>query len=54
MLKQTLRLIVLSLVASAVAAPAAPAAPAPLDLELLGRTPAGGEATAEIAASALL
>jgi hypothetical protein len=30
--------------------PAALATPAPLDLELLGRTPAGGEATAEIAA----
>jgi hypothetical protein len=50
MLKQTLRLIVLSLAALAVSAPAALAAPAPLDLELLGRTPAGGEATAEIAA----
>ena len=50
MLKQTLRLIVLSLAVSAVAAPATFAAPAPLDLELLGRTPAGGEATAEIAA----
>jgi len=50
MLKQTLRLIALSLAALAVAAPAALATPAPLDLELLGRTPAGGEATAEIAA----
>lgn len=50
MLKQTLRLIVLSLAVSAVVAPATFAAPAPLDLELLGRTPAGGEATAEIAA----
>lgn len=50
MLKQTLRLIVLSMAVSALLAPAAPAAPAPLDLELLGRTPAGGEATAEIAA----
>ncbi len=50
MLKQSLRLIVLSLAVSALVVPAAPAAPAPLDLELLGRTPAGGEATAEIAA----
>jgi hypothetical protein len=50
MLKQTLRLIVLSLAALAIAAPSAFATPAPLDLELLGRTPAGGEATAEIAA----
>lgn len=50
MLKQTLRLIVLSLVLPAVVVPGAHAAPTPLDLELLGRTPAGGEATAEIAA----
>lgn len=50
MLRQTLRLIVLSLAVSALIAPAALASPAPLDLELLGRTPAGGEETAEIAA----
>lgn len=50
MLKQTLRLIVLSMAVSAVAVPAALAAPSQLDLELLGRTPAGGEAAAEIAA----
>jgi hypothetical protein len=50
MLKQTLRLIVLSLAVLAATVPAALASPAPLDLELLGRTPAGGEATAEIAA----
>jgi hypothetical protein len=50
MLKNTLRLTVLSMAASAFIAPAALADPAPLDLELLGRTPAGGEATAEIAA----
>jgi len=50
MLKRTLRLMTLSLAALAFAAPAASAAPAPLDLDLLGRTPAGGEATAEIAA----
>jgi hypothetical protein len=48
--KRTLRLTVLSMAASALLAPAAIAAPAPLDLDLLGRTPAGGEATAEIAA----
>jgi hypothetical protein len=50
MLKRTLRLMTLSLAALALTAPVAAAAPAPLDLELLGRTPAGGEATAEIAA----
>ena len=50
MLKNKLHLIVLSMAASALTAPAALAAPAPLDLALLGRTPAGGEATAEIAA----
>lgn len=50
MLKKSLLSIALSLAASAVVAPAAFAAPAPLDLELLGRTAAGGETTAEIAA----
>jgi hypothetical protein len=48
--KRTLRLMTLSLAALALTAPVAAAAPAPIDLELLGRTPAGGEATAEIAA----
>lgn len=50
MLKKTLIPIALSLVAATLVAPAALAAPAPLDLELLGRTAAGGETTAEIAA----
>ncbi|HEX6152066.1 MAG TPA: choice-of-anchor I family protein [Solirubrobacterales bacterium] len=40
----------LALAALATAVPAAFAAPEPLDLGFLGRTPAGGEATAEIAA----
>jgi hypothetical protein len=47
---RTLLLTVLSIAASALLAPTAFAAPTPLDLDLLGRTPAGGEATAEIAA----
>lgn len=50
MLKKSLIPIALSLAASALMAPTAFAAPAPLDLELLGRTAAGGETTAEIAA----
>lgn len=50
MLKQTLRLMILSMVALVASASAAAAAPAPLDLDLLGRTAAGGEATAEISA----
>lgn len=50
MLRQALRLMLLSLAVSALAAPAAVAAPEPLDLDLLGRTAGGGEGTAEIAA----
>lgn len=50
MLKQTLRPIVLSLAVPALLAPTAHATSAPVDLDLLGRTPAGGEASAEIAA----
>src|ERR1044072_7570507 len=50
MLKNTLRLTVLSMAASAFIAPAALADPAPLHLALLGRTPAGGATTAESAA----
>lgn len=50
--KPFLLLLLLSLATAALAAaaPGALAAPAPLDLDLLGRTAAGGEATAEIAA----
>jgi hypothetical protein len=43
-------LALVSLLSLFLLAPAATAAPAPLDLDFLGRTPAGGEATAEIAA----
>jgi hypothetical protein len=50
MTKNSLRLMFLSLTAVLLLAPAATAAPEPLDLGFLGRTPAGGEATAEIAA----
>jgi hypothetical protein len=45
-----LQLTFLAFAALAAAAPGAFAAPAPLDIDLLGRTPAGGEGTAEIAA----
>jgi hypothetical protein len=46
----TLRLTALTTLACLLLAPAAPAAPEPVDLTLLGRTAAGGEAAAEIAA----
>jgi hypothetical protein len=48
--KKLFQATVLALGALAASATSAFAAPAPLDLDLLGRTPAGGEATAEIAA----
>ncbi len=50
MLKNPLRLAALFLLVFACAAPPALAAPAPLDLDFLGRTAAGGKETAEIAA----
>lgn len=49
-LKKPFLLMSLAIAALAAAAPSAFAAPASLDLDLLGRTAAGGEATAEIAA----
>jgi hypothetical protein len=48
--KKLFQATVLALGALAASATSAFAAPAPLDIDLLGRTPAGGEATAEIAA----
>jgi choice-of-anchor I-like protein len=50
MTTNALRLTALSLFASLLLAPAALAAPDPLSIGFLGRTAAGGEATAEIAA----
>jgi hypothetical protein len=50
MTTNALRLTVLSLFASLLLAPTALAAPAPIDLSFLGRTAAGGAATAEIGA----
>ncbi len=50
MTTNALRLTALSLLASLLLAPTALAAPDPIGLDFLGRTAAGGEATAEIAA----